>query len=72
MKKAISILASAAILTGVVAAPSQAFACYCEARSAYAWGWGAHSYCSSAKRRALSECAVRTPRGYWCYITFCR
>ena len=73
MQKTSLILATAAILAGVVTAmPSQAFACYCEARSAYAWGWGAHSYCSSAKGRALGECAARTPRGYWCYITFCR
>jgi hypothetical protein len=41
MKKASLILAAVAILAGAVAAmPSQAFACYCEARSPYAWGWG--------------------------------
>ncbi len=73
MKKTSLIIASAAILAGVVSAiPSQAYACYCEARSPYAWGWGSHASCASAKGRALRECAVRTPRGYWCYVTFCR
>jgi hypothetical protein len=73
MKKTSLIIASVAILAGVVAAmPSQAYACYCEARSSYAWGWGRSSACSVARKRALAECAVRTPRGAWCYITFCR
>jgi hypothetical protein len=73
MKKTSLIIASAAVLASVVAAmPSQAFACYCEARSSYAWGWGQSTACSVAKNRALNECAKRTPRGYWCYITFCR
>jgi hypothetical protein len=36
------------------------------------WGRGWHNYSLGyAKRRALMECAVRTPRGYTCYITGC-
>jgi hypothetical protein len=73
MKTMRLILASAVVAAGITAAlPSQAFACYCEARSAYSWGWGRYSSCAAAKRRALNECAARTPRGYWCYVTYCR
>jgi hypothetical protein len=25
-----------------------------------------------ARRIALSQCAIRTPRGYWCRIRYCR
>jgi hypothetical protein len=72
MKKTSLVMALALISASVVTAlPSEAYACYCEARSAYAWAWGSGS-CSYAKRRALAECAKRTPRGYWCYVTFCR
>jgi hypothetical protein len=73
MKKTKLIVASAAILAGVVAAmPSQALArCYCEAASNSAWGWGDSNSCSWSQQRALAECAALTPRTEWCYVTFC-
>jgi len=37
-----------------------------------AYGWGKSPNLASAKRTALSECAVRTPRGQTCRITSCR
>jgi hypothetical protein len=69
-------LTVAAIAASVFAAssfvtPTAAHAAYCEARSAYASGWGSGSL-QYARRRALAECAIRTPRGYTCYITGCR
>lgn len=54
-------------------APTESEAYYCTARSSHASGWGSHpNSLSYARRRALSECAVRTRRGYTCYITSCR
>lgn len=44
----------------------------CNARSRTATGWGIASTRSAASYRALSECAIRTPRGYMCRITRCR
>jgi hypothetical protein len=35
-------------------------------------GWATSSSLARAKRNALRQCAIRTPRGYMCYITFCR
>lgn len=54
-------------------APQTAEAYKCIARSSHAYGWGSHPRSLSyARRRALSECAARTRRGYTCYITSCR
>ena len=52
---------------------TEASAWICQARSPTgSWGRGWHNYSLSyAKRRALVECAVRTPRRYTCYITGC-
>lgn len=36
------------------------------------WGWGANRSRRSANRRALTECAIRTPRGRVCYSRGCR
>ena len=72
MRKTRLLFASACILAGVVTiAPAQAFACYCQAASPFAYGWGTSSSCSRATRTALRQCAIRTPRGYWCYLSFC-
>ncbi len=51
---------------------SEASAWYCTAASPSATGWGRHNYSLGyARRRALAECAVRTPRYQTCYITGC-
>jgi len=73
MKKylAIAAITAAAFSATSFVSPSTAHAAYCEARSAYASGWGS-GHISYARQRALNECAVRTPRGYTCYITGCR
>jgi len=73
MKKylAVAAIAAAAFSTFSFVTPSTAHAAYCEARSPYASGWGS-GHINYARRRALQECAVRTPRGYTCYITHCR
>ena len=73
MKKylAVAAIAAAAFATTSFVTPSSAEAAYCVARSPYASGWGQGSL-SYARRRALHECAIRTPRGYTCYITSCR
>jgi hypothetical protein len=72
MKSVAMIVASAAIFAAVVAAiPAKAYACYCEARSSSAWGWGQHGSCARAQQIALTQCAVRTPRRNYCYVTFC-
>jgi hypothetical protein len=73
MKKylAIAAIAAGAFTTVSFVSPTTAQAAYCEARSAYATGWGSGNI-NYARRRALNECAIRTPRGYTCYITGCR
>jgi hypothetical protein len=35
-------------------------------------GWGSSSESCGGPAAALAECAVRTPRGYMCYVSFCR
>lgn len=74
MKKflAIASIAAAAFTGASLVTPSTAEAAYCEARSRYASGWGQSGSIQRARQRALYECAVRTPRGYNCYITSCR
>lgn len=56
------------------AVPSQASAAWaCGARSATGgWGVGASPSLYRAKRIALLQCAVNTPRGYRCYIVRCQ
>jgi hypothetical protein len=63
-------IAVAAFAGSSFVTPSSAEAAYCTARSAYASGWGEGNL-NYARRRALRECAIRTPRGYTCYITSC-
>jgi hypothetical protein len=70
MTKMKLIIASAALLASAVL-PSAAFACYCQASSPYAYGWGSAYSCKTATRIALRQCAIRTPRGSWCYLSFC-
>jgi len=73
MKKYLALTAAAAVTFSTLSlvSPSLAEAAYCEARSRFATGWGSGSL-TNARRRALYECARRTPRGYTCYITRCR
>ena len=65
-------------LTAVAAAglfvmiPGEALAWYCFARSPSASGWATSSSRSYAIRRALRECAIRTPRYQTCYLRYCR
>jgi hypothetical protein len=50
---------------------SDANAWVCRATSnTGAWGWGSGNL-GYARQRALAECAVRTPRGYYCRISSC-
>ena len=51
---------------------SEASAWYCRAESPSAYGWGSSGSQGVARRRALAECAVRTPRYQTCYIIYCR
>jgi hypothetical protein len=70
MKKlAVMTVAAAALLVMV---PGEALAWYCYASSPSAYGWGTSSSRRSAVRRALRECAVRTPRHQTCYLRYCR
>jgi hypothetical protein len=67
-------LAALALALGTIALCStEASAWICVARSPTGqWGRGWHNYSLSyARRRALLECAVRTPRGFTCFITGC-
>jgi hypothetical protein len=69
------LIATLAIAGAMLAfAPSEASAWVCRAASPTgSWGTGWHNYSLGyARRRALAECAVRTPRGFVCYITGCR
>ncbi len=72
MKKyiAAAAIAVAAFAGTSLVTPSTAEAATCIAKSRYASGWGSGSL-NYARNRALYECAIRTPRGYTCYITSC-
>lgn len=71
LKKTAIIAVSAA--SAMIALSSSAFAYKCQANSPSAWGQGWHNYSLSyARKRALSECAIRTPRGQYCRISWCR
>ena len=71
MKSLIAASAITALL--MFAGASQASAWYCQANGTTgATGWGTSGNLSVAQRRALAECAVRTPRGHMCYLQFCR
>ena len=54
-------------------APAPASAYYCRASSPTgSWGEGWHNYSLGyARRRALNECAIRTPRRFTCYLNYC-
>ena len=65
-------LASGFAVVALAASATTASAWYCRADSRNAYGWGSSSNLGSAKRIALSQCAVRTPRGRYCRITSCR
>jgi hypothetical protein len=70
MKKIAGLTFAATILA--FAGPSQALAWYCHASSPSAYGWGSNGYRSVAVRRALRECAARTPRYQTCRLQYCR
>lgn len=63
--------ASTILLAGTQAAEARSWVCKATS-STGSWGWGAHRKRSAAKRRALLECAVRTPRSRVCYVRWCR
>ncbi len=64
---------SLAAFAGIAAFSSSAFAYKCRATSPSAWGQGWHTHSLGyAQRRALSECAMRTPRNQVCRIVWCR
>jgi hypothetical protein len=71
MPKSLAALALALATIGFCS--TEASAWICQARSPTgSWGRGWHNYSLAyAQRRALVECAVRTPRGYTCFITGC-
>ncbi len=50
---------------------SAAWTCYANSRTG-SYGWAVNRSLHTAQRRALWECARRTPRGYTCYIRSCR
>ena len=72
--KAKAIIASLVVAAAVAMIPSQASAAWtCGARGTTgATGWGYSVSLYRARRIALANCAVRTPRGYTCYLTGCR
>ena len=50
----------------------EAEAWYCRANSPTgSWGWGSSPYRGRAVSIALTQCAVRTPRGYVCRLLYC-
>lgn len=56
----------------LAASTLSASAAYCTAYSRSAYGWGSSPSLAQAKRIALAQCAMRTPRGQWCRIRSCR
>lgn len=70
MKLVLAFVLGAAALVTLM--PSEAEAWYCRASSPTgSWGWGSSYSLSQARRIALNQCAIRTPRGYWCRLRYC-
>jgi len=70
MKK---LLTSAVFAASALALMStEASAWYCRATSSSASGWATRGWVDAAKRAALNQCAIRTPRDQTCYIRYCR
>jgi hypothetical protein len=65
-------LMSLAVASLLLTVPAEAAGWYCYASSRSAYGWGKSDSRSYAARRALAECAVRTPRHQACYVRYCR
>jgi hypothetical protein len=71
VRKTVGVLAIAAAMMALVGSAAGAWTCKATSRTG-SWGWGTSGYRNAAARRALYECAVRTPRGYTCYLRYCR
>jgi hypothetical protein len=72
MKHWLAALAIALGALAMVASEASAWVCTAASRTG-SYGWGRHpTSLAYARRRALVECAARTPRRYTCYITGCR
>jgi hypothetical protein len=69
--KILASLVFAVVTIALLASDAEAYTCV--ARSANgSYGWGSHNYSLAyARRRALAECAIRTPRNYTCVLTEC-
>ena len=65
-------MAAMTFAIGMLALTStEASAWFCSADSSSAYGWGRSYSQGEARRRALWECARRTPRYQTCYISYC-
>jgi hypothetical protein len=71
MIRKIVVATSVLVLAAMTAGAASAHICYARGGTG-ATGWGRSPYLGTARSIALAECAVRTPRGYMCYITGCR
>ena len=74
MKMLSSLIASATLaMLMVTAVPTAASAWVCVARSVTgSYGWGRSPSLRRARAIALRQCAIRTRRGYYCFVTGCR
>ena len=72
MKHWLAALAIALGALAMISSEASAWVCTAQSRSGSS-GIGTHpTNLAYARRRALTECAARTPRRYTCYITGCR
>ena len=71
VKTILASLLFAAVVIPLMSSDAEAYRCV--ARSANgSYGWGSHpDSLGYARRRALAECAIRTPRNYTCVLTEC-
>jgi hypothetical protein len=71
IKHLLAAVALAILLGSAFAGDAAAWTCHARSPTG-SWGWGSAGSIPAAQRRALYECAIRTPRGYVCRITRCR
>jgi hypothetical protein len=74
--RAISILKIATVCAApfvlLLVQTQEAEAWYCRATSPTgSWGWGTSPSRGRAAGIALSQCAIRTPRGFVCRLRYC-
>jgi len=70
MRNLLAALVIAAAALAVVSSEASAWTCYARGTTG-STGWASSANLAWARRNALYQCAIRTPRGAQCFLTGC-